>query len=182
MDTRDTAAVRRIAQELLAAEVAEEEAAVDAAEQAGARRFSIRLKALRKVQREFVEIMDYAELIEGLNDETVLSLYQVKGVRDILKTEKVLLADDRGTGKTLQSLTAAVNSGAKTVIIVTPSKGLDDVWVREINDSFGRDRKGDGVGRYAGIDITVLGPSHFTEPIKPNLRKQEIKSEPEVNR
>lgn len=57
--------------------------------------------------------------------------YQRVGANFLIKTKKSILADDMGTGKTLQTITACEELGAERVIVVCPNS-LKWNWVDEI--------------------------------------------------
>ena len=59
--------------------------------------------------------------------------HQKKGVKFLLDKKKCILADDMGLGKTTQAILAALESGAKKILIVCPSS-LKINWQREIEN------------------------------------------------
>jgi len=58
--------------------------------------------------------------------------HQEGGVKFLLSRNGCILADDMGLGKTTQSIVAAIESGAKKIIVVCPSSTKIN-WEREIN-------------------------------------------------
>lgn len=58
--------------------------------------------------------------------------HQIDGVKFLLTRNGCILADDMGLGKTYQSIIAALESGAKKILIVCPSS-VKINWEREIN-------------------------------------------------
>jgi len=68
--------------------------------------------------------------VPGLWPGAVLRPFQHAGVRFLADNGKVLLADDMGTGKTLQSLAAAAVTGAWPVLVVCPAI-VKLNWARE---------------------------------------------------
>jgi SNF2 family DNA or RNA helicase len=62
------------------------------------------------------------------------SLYnhQIEGVKFLLSRNGCILADDMGLGKSIQSIIAAIESGAKKILVVCPSSTKIN-WEREIN-------------------------------------------------
>lgn len=68
--------------------------------------------------------------VPGLWDGAVLRPFQHAGVRFLVDNGKVLLADDMGTGKTLQALAAAAVTGAWPMLVVCPAI-VKLNWARE---------------------------------------------------
>ena len=58
--------------------------------------------------------------------------HQEEGVKFLLSRNGCILADDMGLGKSMQSIIAALESGAKKILIVAPSSTKIN-WEREIN-------------------------------------------------
>ena len=58
--------------------------------------------------------------------------HQEKGIKFLLSRNGSILADDMGLGKSLQSIIAALESGAKNILIVCPS-AVKINWKREVN-------------------------------------------------
>jgi SWI/SNF-related matrix-associated actin-dependent regulator 1 of chromatin subfamily A len=58
--------------------------------------------------------------------------HQEEGIKFLLSRKGCVLADDMGLGKTNQSIIAALESGAKKILIVCPSSAKIN-WEREIN-------------------------------------------------
>lgn len=58
--------------------------------------------------------------------------HQEEGVKFLLSRNGCILADDMGLGKTTQSIIAAIESGAKKILVVCPSSTKIN-WEREIN-------------------------------------------------
>ena len=58
--------------------------------------------------------------------------HQKKGIKFLLTRDGAILADDMGLGKSMQSIIAALESGAKKILIVCPSSAKIN-WEREIN-------------------------------------------------
>lgn len=57
--------------------------------------------------------------------------YQITGSKHLLKYEKCILGDDKGTGKTYQSILAALHHGKKTLVVTI--KATKTNWVEEIS-------------------------------------------------
>ena len=58
--------------------------------------------------------------------------HQEEGIKFLLSRNGCILADDMGLGKSIQSIIAALESGAKKIIVVCPSSTKIN-WEREIN-------------------------------------------------
>lgn len=58
--------------------------------------------------------------------------HQEEGIRFLLSRNGCILADDMGLGKSIQSIVAALESGAKKILVVSPSSAKIN-WEREIN-------------------------------------------------
>jgi SWI/SNF-related matrix-associated actin-dependent regulator 1 of chromatin subfamily A len=58
--------------------------------------------------------------------------HQEEGIKFLLSRKGCVLADDMGLGKTSQSIIAALESGAKKILVVCPSSAKIN-WEREIN-------------------------------------------------
>ena len=64
-------------------------------------------------------------------DGIKLKQAQKEGVEFLLKNKKCILADNMGTGKTRQSIVAAMESGSKKILVICPAS-LKSTWKREI--------------------------------------------------
>lgn len=58
--------------------------------------------------------------------------HQEEGIKFLLSRNGCILADDMGLGKSVQSIIAALESGAKKILVVAPSSAKIN-WEREIN-------------------------------------------------
>lgn len=58
--------------------------------------------------------------------------HQEEGIKFLLSRNGCILADDMGLGKSIQSIIAALESGAKKILVVAPSSAKIN-WEREIN-------------------------------------------------
>lgn len=58
--------------------------------------------------------------------------HQKEGIKFLLSRNGCILADDMGLGKSIQSIIAALESGAKKILVVSPSSAKIN-WEREIN-------------------------------------------------
>ena len=61
-----------------------------------------------------------------------LYIHQEEGIKFLLSRNGCILADDMGLGKSIQSIIAALESGAKKILVVAPSSAKIN-WEREIN-------------------------------------------------
>lgn len=59
--------------------------------------------------------------------------YQAVGARWLATAETALLGDQPGLGKTLQTLAALVESGARNILVLCPKTAIRTVWVEETN-------------------------------------------------
>ena len=62
---------------------------------------------------------------------TILKKTQKDGIEFLLKNKKCILADGMGMGKTRQAVSAAMETGAKKILIICPAS-LKSTWKREI--------------------------------------------------
>lgn len=62
---------------------------------------------------------------------TILKKTQKDGIEFLLKNKKCILADGMGMGKTRQAVIAAMETGAKKILIICPAS-LKSTWKREI--------------------------------------------------
>jgi len=58
--------------------------------------------------------------------------HQEEGIKFLLSRNGCILADDMGLGKSIQSIIAALESGAERILVVCPSSAKIN-WEREIN-------------------------------------------------
>lgn len=65
-------------------------------------------------------------------DDKTLYAHQKEGIKFLLSRNSSILADDMGLGKSIQSIIAALESGAERILIVCPSS-VKINWKREIN-------------------------------------------------
>lgn len=83
-----------------------------------------------------VDFEKYEKLDQFVNSEGEVGRkileHQKSGIKFLLSRNGAILADDMGLGKSLQSVIAAIESGAKKILIVCPSSAKIN-WQREIN-------------------------------------------------
>ncbi|MBF0490400.1 MAG: DEAD/DEAH box helicase family protein [Candidatus Omnitrophica bacterium] len=101
--------------------------------------------------RSYQYVYDYYMTIinmplNGLKeDKMILTLYQKEGIKFLMDKKKAILADDQGTGKTIQTLMAVSNinegKGAKKVLIICPRSAKEKVWLNEIKTKLKGDQK-----------------------------------------
>jgi SWI/SNF-related matrix-associated actin-dependent regulator of chromatin subfamily A-like protein 1 len=72
----------------------------------------------------------YNKILANYNKK--LYQHQEDGIKFLLSRNSSILADDMGLGKSVQSIIAALESGAKKILIICPSS-LKINWRREIN-------------------------------------------------
>ena len=65
-------------------------------------------------------------------DNKTLYSHQKEGIKFLLSRNSSILADDMGLGKSIQSIIAALESGAERILVVCPSS-VKINWKREIN-------------------------------------------------
>ena len=83
-----------------------------------------------------VDFEKYEKLDQFINHDGTIGRkilqHQKSGIKFLLSRDGAVLADDMGLGKSLQSVIAALESGAKRILIVCPSSAKIN-WQREIN-------------------------------------------------
>jgi SWI/SNF-related matrix-associated actin-dependent regulator 1 of chromatin subfamily A len=77
-----------------------------------------------------VDFTKYNDVLSKLGKK--LYQHQEEGIKFLLSRNGCILADDMGLGKSIQSIIAAIESGAKKILIVCPSSTKIN-WEREIN-------------------------------------------------
>ena len=77
-----------------------------------------------------VDFTKYNEILAKSGKK--LYKHQEEGIKFLLSRNGCILADDMGLGKTNQSIIAALESGAKKILIICPSSAKIN-WEREIN-------------------------------------------------
>lgn len=94
--------------------------------------------------------------IMGMLDSTLLRPFQRAGIAYLLRHRKVVLADDMGTGKSVQSIATVTTAGCQRILVVCPAS-LKLNWKREILQWTGE----------AEHEITIFEGSKPTAPILP---------------
>lgn len=83
-----------------------------------------------------VDFEKYEKLDQFINHDGTIGRkvldHQKSGIKFLLSRDGAILADDMGLGKSMQSIIAAIESGAKRILIVCPSSAKIN-WEREIN-------------------------------------------------
>lgn len=77
-----------------------------------------------------VDFTPYNDILAKQNKK--LYQHQEEGIKFLLSRNGSILADDMGLGKSIQSIIAALESGAKKILVVCPSSTKIN-WQREIN-------------------------------------------------
>ena len=112
------------------------------------------------------------------------SLYkhQEEGIKFLLSRNGCILADDMGLGKSMQSIIAALESGAEKILIVTTSSTKIN-WEREINvfcnDTTIVDGKKWDTSKFTIINFDILKNFHT---LPPERKRKEGEPEPILNR
>lgn len=75
--------------------------------------------------------MVYKEMIDWPSLPVTLAPFQQEGAEYILSRKYSMLADDMGLGKTYQSLSAALLSGAKRILIICPAS-IQTQWMANV--------------------------------------------------
>lgn len=79
-----------------------------------------------------VNFEKYDKILAELTPPKKLYGHQKEGIKFLLSRNGSILADDMGLGKSMQSIIAALESGAKNILVVCPSSAKIN-WEREIN-------------------------------------------------
>lgn len=77
-----------------------------------------------------VDFSKYNKILAKQNKK--LYQHQEEGIKFLLSRKGCILADDMGLGKSIQSIIAALESGAERILVVCPSSAKIN-WQREIN-------------------------------------------------
>lgn len=79
-----------------------------------------------------VDFEKYDKILAKQKPAKKLYQHQKEGIKFLLSRNGCILADDMGLGKSMQSIIAALESGAKKILVVCPSSAKIN-WKREIN-------------------------------------------------
>jgi SWI/SNF-related matrix-associated actin-dependent regulator 1 of chromatin subfamily A len=88
------------------------------------------LTPLETVDYNTVEV-DFDKYDKSSKDGRKLKILQKEGIKFLLANRKCILADSMGTGKTTQSIIAAMASNSKKILIITTAS-LKTNWKREL--------------------------------------------------
>lgn len=108
--------------------------------------------------------------------------HQEEGIKFLLSRNGCILADDMGLGKSIQSIIAALESGAKKILVVAPSSAKIN-WEREINVFCNQTAIIDGKkwdeAKFTIINFDILKNFHTLKDAK---KKKKDEPEPILNR
>lgn len=103
--------------------------------------------------------------------------HQEEGIKFLLSRNGCILADDMGLGKSIQSIVAALESGAKKILVVCPSSAKIN-WKREINtfckDTAIVDGKKWEEAKFTIINFDILKNFHTLVEGRRQLTEEEI--------
>jgi SWI/SNF-related matrix-associated actin-dependent regulator 1 of chromatin subfamily A len=103
--------------------------------------------------------------------------HQEEGIKFLLSRNGCVLADDMGLGKSLQSIIAALESGAKKILVVCPSSAKIN-WEREINvfcnDTSIIDGKKWSEAKFTIINFDILKNFHTLIEARRQLTPEEL--------
>lgn len=102
--------------------------------------------------------------------------HQEIGIKFLLSRNSCILADDMGLGKSIQSIIAALESGAKKILVVAPSSTKIN-WEREINvfcdDTTIIDGKNFSEAKFTIINFDILKNFHTLKTTKARTPEEE---------
>ncbi|MDI6840475.1 MAG: DEAD/DEAH box helicase [bacterium] len=90
------------------------------------------IKRIERKRMQLLELKQVEDVELGVPFADKLRNYQRVGAHFLNNTSKCILADDMGTGKTLQAITACEDQGAERVLVVCPNT-LKWNWFDEID-------------------------------------------------
>jgi SWI/SNF-related matrix-associated actin-dependent regulator 1 of chromatin subfamily A len=103
--------------------------------------------------------------------------HQEEGIKFLLSRNGCILADDMGLGKSIQSIIAALESGAKKILVVCPSSAKIN-WEREINvfckDTTIIDGKKWSEAKFTIINFDILKNFHTLVETRAQLTPEEM--------
>lgn len=106
----------------------------------------LRFLALEEVKKKLELLVEFSDALDDVNPSVQTRLYQIAFYLKLAERRAVLLADDRGTGKTFQFLLAFQTLGqeAKIALLVCPKAAMENVWLKELVASFGKSSSAEG--------------------------------------
>ena len=114
-----------------------------------------------------VDFTKYNKILDKYGKK--LYKHQEDGIKFLLSRNGCILADDMGLGKSMQSIIAALESGAKKILIVTTSSTKIN-WQREINVFCNETKIVDGkywdTSKFTIINFDILKNFHTLPPTK----------------
>lgn len=125
-----------------------------------------------------VDFSIYNQILAKYNKK--LYNHQKEGIKFLLSRNGCILADDMGLGKSIQSIIAAIESGAKKILVVTPSSAKIN-WEREINVFCGDTAIIDGKkwkeAKFTIINFDILKNFHTLKKPKINKKGEQLVEE-----
>jgi len=122
-----------------------------------------------------VDFSKYNKILEKSGKK--LYAHQEEGIKFLLSRNGAILADDMGLGKSIQSIIAALESGAENILVVTPSSAKIN-WEREINVFCKKTAIIDGKkwkqAKFTIINYDILKNFHTLIETKRQLTEEEI--------
>lgn len=123
-----------------------------------------------------VDFEKYDKILAAQEPPKKLYQHQKDGIKFLLSRNGCILADDMGLGKSMQSIIAAVESGAKNILVVSPSSAKTN-WEREINvfcdDTTIIDGKNFDKARFTIINFDILKNFHTLYDARTNKTPKE---------
>jgi len=96
------------------------------------------LERVQQRRQELLQVKTKDDATVGVDFADKLRNYQRTGAAFLQKAGRAILADDMGTGKTLQAITACEARGDQKVLIICPNT-LKDTWKQEIEKWAGQE-------------------------------------------
>ena len=122
-----------------------------------------------------VDFEKYNKILK--KDGKKLYKHQEEGIKFLLSRNGCILADDMGLGKSVQSIIAALESGAKRILVVAPSSAKIN-WEREINtfckDTTIIDGKKWGNAKFTIINYDILKNFHTLVDPRRKMTPEEL--------
>lgn len=89
------------------------------------------LKRMDEKRIQMIQVKEATDATINVPFADKLRPYQRVGVDYLTKTKRAILADDMGTGKTIQAITTCENAGHEKVLVVCPNT-LKWTWLNEV--------------------------------------------------